>query len=57
MIKILEITCCHDCGNCDQELGDCFLLNRRIDLNSIPDDCPLPTKEQYVESNFNIDGG
>jgi len=58
MIRVVEIKRCLDCPTLSQgEPRTCATVGRTIEWNdrlSIPDDCTLPTKAQYVKENTKI---
>ena len=67
MTKILEVNCCTQCFFYDlvkipekrnMFIDYCNKLEEEItlkNLHDIAENCPLETKEDYVESNFDID--
>ena len=54
MTKILEVNYCYQCGNYDKEMGDCSELDRPVNSNVIPEDCPLRNKDEYLKAPSEI---
>lgn len=58
--KIVEINCCDECPNLYGDNRCAIFSNKnrqpkRVkDVNSIPKWCPLPSVQEFCESNFNI---
>jgi len=50
-IRVIEVTSCYECPH-GESLMFCKLLNNdeKIPLLGVSEDCPLPTKHNYVAS-------
>ena len=57
MIKVIKIETCLHCLSYvhTMKLTGCLKLGKELKNDKIPKNCPLPTIEEFCESNFNID--